>query len=506
MNRQATRAALACALVVALSGTANALHVDADGTGQVLLYPYYTVNGGQATLVTIVNSTDRTKAVAVRFRESRNGADVLRFNLYLTPNDTWTGAVVSNGATVGGAMLVTDDRSCTMPLSVGLPFSNAAYSGANRDHPMGMAALDAIERTREGFIEVIEMGLLQAGPGPTQLADEVAQGEDGVPSDCAAITTAWSAPAGGWRIDHAANIDLPTGGLSGSAAIVDVADGTMIAYTATALGQFYSNEAAPGALHWSASADLPDLRQADNGDGTVVVSLPANDDAPAVDETLPAGSPFPDAVSLALLRYALGNEYETSPEIAGATEWVITLPTKRAYTNTTAMGLADPPFLDYFRDDGESCDVLNPFFYDRAAREPGQIFCPPLVPCDRFVALCGSANVMSFNQPQVAGASGPSTILAADHAADFETRDPESLRLFQQGHAMMRFGNPGSTTPIYRMTLPSGAVYEGLPGIGFAVTRAVNAAARPGVLASYADARRHHGVVRLHTSPSLDSE
>ena len=65
------------------AGSAQAANLSSDGTGQVLLFPYYTVQGNNETLLTIVNTTDKGKAVKVRFREAFNSREVLGFNLYL---------------------------------------------------------------------------------------------------------------------------------------------------------------------------------------------------------------------------------------------------------------------------------------------------------------------------------------------------------------------------------------------------------------------------------------
>ena len=56
-------------------------------------------SGGNAfnTYVSVVNTTDVVKVVKVRFREGKNSREVLDFNLYLSPNDVWTGAVIPAG-------------------------------------------------------------------------------------------------------------------------------------------------------------------------------------------------------------------------------------------------------------------------------------------------------------------------------------------------------------------------------------------------------------------------
>ena len=43
-------------LAIAAMGSAQAVNLDINGRGQVLLYPYYTVNKGQQTLLSVTNT------------------------------------------------------------------------------------------------------------------------------------------------------------------------------------------------------------------------------------------------------------------------------------------------------------------------------------------------------------------------------------------------------------------------------------------------------------------
>src|SRR5262249_16644110 len=110
-------------------GSAHAVNLSTNGMGQVLLYPYYTVNAGQQTLLTIANSTDVGKAVRVRFLEGYNGRSVLEFNLFLASNDTWTANVfkLSDAGVAGsGAGIFTHDNSCIAPRFTQGPLPNDA--------------------------------------------------------------------------------------------------------------------------------------------------------------------------------------------------------------------------------------------------------------------------------------------------------------------------------------------------------------------------------------------
>src|SRR5205085_7551037 len=114
-------AALAGLGALGATGAAQAVNVNPDGLGQVLIYPYYTTRADPAgniynSLLSVVNSTSSAKAVKVRFLEGKNSREVLDFNLYLSPRDVWVAGIVGAGAAAGGgAGIYTNDKSCTTP-------------------------------------------------------------------------------------------------------------------------------------------------------------------------------------------------------------------------------------------------------------------------------------------------------------------------------------------------------------------------------------------------------
>jgi len=116
-------------MAVTGASAAHAVHVNTDGLGEVLLYPYYTVQNDFVTAVHVVNTTDQAKAVKVRFLEGRNSQEVLDFNLYLSPFDVWTGTVVPDAT--NGAKLISTDASCIAPNQLpagGQGFRNFQFS------------------------------------------------------------------------------------------------------------------------------------------------------------------------------------------------------------------------------------------------------------------------------------------------------------------------------------------------------------------------------------------
>jgi hypothetical protein len=496
MKRNSLTTALLAGLAGAagLATTAHAVNINPDGLGQVLIYPYYTVENSQQTVISVVNTTNRVKAVKVRFLEGRNSKEVLDFNLYLSPFDVWT-AAITGGAT-GPGNLATNDTSCTVPLNVNLPFVNYAYTGTNRDHPTAAAALlSSLERTREGHIEMIEMGLLQSGTASTQLAEEATHLATRIPLNCQALVNAWRS-GGGWALNGQANIDLPSGGLFGAGAIVDVAAGTEAAYAADAVEGFYSNTTAPGALHASPGTTDPDLRDADNGGGIATSNVFANNGSAVLSEDYPVGLTVPNAVSTVFMHDAIYNEYNTEAGIGAASEWVITFPTKRYYVDVTLPADVILPFTDPFRDDGSSCDPISFTYYDREEQVPGVLpedvipSPPPPDPEILVPALCYEAQVLTFNQSQVANGTGDSSVLGSTYAFNIDLFAEDTSTTFDAGWAVIDFDSP-LTAGEDNFLPATNRTYIGLPVTGFLASKFVNAAAQAGVLANYSGTFKH---------------
>ena len=154
-------AALAGLGALGVAGAAQAVSVNPDGLGQALIYPYYTVRDAASpwrrinSLLSVVNSTASAKAVKVRFLEGRNSREVLDFNLYLSAKDVWTAAIIPTAGRCRHLhqRQVLHDADGVVQRRVADPFVNFAYSGSNDDK-----AGTSLDRTREGYVEIIEMG------------------------------------------------------------------------------------------------------------------------------------------------------------------------------------------------------------------------------------------------------------------------------------------------------------------------------------------------------------
>jgi hypothetical protein len=306
---------LAAAVVAAFSApAAEAVYLNADGQGQALIFPYYTVRDGRGgtfnTYLSVVNPTADVKALRLRFREGRNGKSVGDVNLYLGPNDVWTAAMVPNGA---GTTVLSIDRSCTDPLvgdgSAGravFALSNATFSGANDD-----GAGTGLDRTREGYVEVLEMAVLSGG---------------------SAAATKWSGLTSpscvGLGAVPAGDTSVPTGGLSGSLTLINVADGSDYSVNATALDEVFTRP-----LWRPASDGYPALSAAEVSPVSTVVA-----NGGAYRSEWSSGL---DAVNAALMADSFVTEYVLDAATRSATEFVMTFPTRPL---SIGSGGARPPF------------------------------------------------------------------------------------------------------------------------------------------------------------------
>jgi len=194
------RAPLAAAVTAALIGLGSAVNtVDAatfslTGTGQVLVLPYYTVNGGWITTFNILNTSDKTLAVKVRFHEKKNSRDVLDFNIVMSPHDAWTGYVKDSP---DGPQIFTDDKTCTSPRVInGVTASTVAYTG-----PFDDTGGTTPQRMRDGYVELLLMGVAPAGAEDNPNLNDHTQNTvpqnaahiNGIPLDCGLVDKAFIA-------------------------------------------------------------------------------------------------------------------------------------------------------------------------------------------------------------------------------------------------------------------------------------------------------------------------
>jgi hypothetical protein len=502
---------LAVSTSACLAFPAQAVRLSNDGRGEVLLFPYYTVNSGNQTLISIVNSTDRGKATRLFFREGRNSRVVMELSIYLAPFDVWTGSVFSVSP-LGSANLMTTDHSCTVPalrsnaslpqLSNGnpyAPFSNTAYTGANND-----AGPDDIVRTREGHFELIEMGEVTNVTRASLTA--LTHQANGFPANCTQLEQAW-APGGYWQANSLIDMAPPGGGLYGSAFYVDALGGTMQAVVADAIENFSDR-----ILHDQPGVGRPTLADANTSGPSTAPYVNAD----VFVDGLPVRLVYPleqaiDAVSAVLMADEIHNEFVTRGIADGASEWVVTFPTKHFYTDRVDVQ-AIAPFTNVFSaiygNAGSAPAYISAAAWTRGGvraacivpyyeGECGVVFSPPPPPPQ----LAWATNVIGFNQPTFPTAD---TAIFGSRLSDFiEVQGTEGSDPFETLHEvalrMLLWRETHGDAISQQQLRPDifGRRLRGLPVQGFWVASYTNGQLVPGVLSNYSEAVRHQSRASL---------
>jgi hypothetical protein len=435
-TRKALYAAIAGVAAVGVASTAEAVNVSADGLGQVLIYPYYTVRNNASglpynTLFSVVNTTGSVKAVKVRFREGRNSVEVLDFNVFLSPYDVWTATVTPTAD--GGGQISTTDKSCTIPSFVSgvpVPFRTVLFESTD----------NAASRTSEGYFEIFEMS---TEVGTTA---KNATHVSGVPP--CGITDAQA------RVDAAP----ATGGLFGGVIIVNPAGGGAFSQAATALANFnpllgYQDSGGPSPQYVDADP-VSNVIQ----DGTLYSSVWANGN---------------DAVTAALLGNAVTNEYVLETGTKSQTSWIITMPTKYAYVN--GVGAPIRPFTKTYVSVTGSCEPTFAVVFNREEAAPQVVtigdFSPP-TPQAPGPTICFEATSVNFNGGNIFGSANSKTLTTA-FTSGWSTFAFNDLGIFTPPAPAVHSMTPGTNNTVSfdlaaGTTSNSTVTYFGLPVVGFA--------------------------------------
>ncbi|QTR51526.1 hypothetical protein [Candidatus Thiothrix anitrata] len=490
-NKIAISVAVGILGVAGVMTSAQAVHVNPDGTGQVLLFPYYNARDGYVTNINIVNSTDQTKAVKIRFREGKNSQDVLDFNIYMSPEDVWTGSV-QPGVGIDGkskvAAISTSDRSCTLPILVDCKVGECV----SKPQPftgIGVAPDD----TREGYVEVIEMGVVT----DKTVADGVLH-TNGTPNNCKVLEAAWQyqdksplgildkndVPVGifakGAGSADAEGISAPTGGLFGSSAIINIGEGSAFAVDPIAIDNYSTAPQHHRADHTEQYL-LPSLASGNvttssvmihNAGGTQLVQTTWDTTAKDTCQDasgIPCGiNPYP--IAHVLLAPHLMNEYFLDPAFGydGHTDWVVSFPMKKHGIHAGAQ------------------DITATFengIFDREEGRPAAVaggdldfgFSPPagggIDAVDQTSKLLREVNVLSFKSTAQSEAALSRTVMSSLEAQHI------SVGPFVYGWARLSFpgydlsaGNPqGKGYGVTPANYTAGSnIYKGVPAVGAA--------------------------------------
>jgi hypothetical protein len=451
-TKKSLHIALAGLGTLGLAGAADAVMVNPNGLGQVLIYPYYTVrapayafaNAQYNTLLSIVNTTNSTKSVKVRFREGKASAEVLDFNVFLSPQDMWTAAVEPSAD--GGAQIETMDTSCTIPDfkdGVPVPFRTSAYEGdAVKD--------DSLGRLTEGYFEVFEMATYDA---KSTVAINSLHSK-GVPKDCTAVTDS----------NGLSEALPPQGGLSGGATLINVLTGDAFTEDATALIGFTNQ-----AIYSNTGVDTPNFANAFPPVGAAVGSTGLILTGIYNTATLDPEK----AVAMSLQKQSVINEFVLEASTLSGTDWVLTFPGKHAHIDPAGKADSIPPYTGKLGTKG-ACDpaVLTTYNREEGKITPsGPDFSPsPGIP---GFNLCWESNIISFKNST---ASNIANVLGSGNSYTVGTGFTSGWGVVTYDKTLINVATTAYAYDPMAAIAPATAstTFSGLPTIGFAVQTFVN--------------------------------
>ena len=467
------QALCAAGLVSAVSvADANTLQLSQEGAGEVLIFPYYTTRNGTLSFISLVNQTTSGKALRLRVRESYGGRPVAELNVFLSPKDVWTAAIVPSGE---GAAIISNDKSCTFPAisgnASGLVFSKANFVN---DTPVTLPA--TLDRLREGTIEVIEMAAVS---NLTALGRDIVH-VSGVPP-CKIVADASSAPV-------QSTLSAPSGGVVGSMSFINVNDGLSVSYNATGINGFWkTGPGAPVPTIAPVTAATPDLTSGANTTVTVT------------DEGKTYVSTFArsiDAVSALFMASSVNAEYGYTTDGIISSNLVMAFPTKAYYIHapqsTFPTGPITPPvpFQRTFSPEvATACDdgQLSSTDREEFVGATYQDFTPRLYSGPNWCGVtyvAGFSIVVNPNSNFVAPPSGPFNSPRIDIRQVTQNQGQVVVPVGKEGgHLSITATNPNAfLTPISssvlarsattgEMTLTAaGHTYYGLPMLGFSLS------------------------------------
>ena len=272
------------------------LHVNPGGLGDALIFGYYNARNS-INLIRIVNTDTQNGVIGkLRFREGEYSEEVLDFLICLSPGDQFTAWVVDPellGLGAGPALfvkgdaadnltgfLIGDDDTVTVPDQTSWDSVYFKYSAT------GAADTVSMDDTKEGYFEFIATAGVDAG-GHTGWTNIIGSGSDG--SDACAEF------AGNPPVED--RTDTPNS-LMGSVFMINwnTFFASTFAYDATPLANF----------------------------ATIIGGVSTTTDAPLWDDAT-AGL---NGVNYVLTKKDLYGMYDVETYIGGATDYIVTFPTK----------------------------------------------------------------------------------------------------------------------------------------------------------------------------------
>jgi hypothetical protein len=399
-------------------------------------------------------------------------------------------------------------------------FTGEAYDGEPPLDPndtVEETAAKAQDRVREGYVEIIEMGVVDDDFAfdddfnPEFWATHDQSDDPPTPNNCSAINAAW-ATGGPWRADARdafPDVAEPSA-LFGGITLVNVNEGTAASYDAIALDSFLNGEdlvdtdpefRVNGTLHEGPGSLSPSLASADSvssvfDQGGVVTS---NWDFTNDVITQPGAQ----AVSAVFMRNNVYNEFVSGGIADARTAAVLTFPTKKFHVGTDDPLVTSPddhnfgpPFTNDFSLGG-ACEIVGLTAFGREEEEQREDLDFSPSPPTASNSFCWEVNIVTFNASDaVASRLAVNINTVSDQGwvrynfADIASSNfPPSDRAFGYG------GGTGAQDG-HTMVSDEGDVYHGLPVIGFAIQEFVNGTLDDGNLLSNYDNLFNHSYGR----------
>ena len=459
------------------AGAASAqLAVNESGTGHMLLVPYYTAQDGNMSVFHVVNTdTTNGKALKVRFRGASNSDDVLDFQVFMSPGDVWTAAVVKGANDV--ASLVTADGTCTLPAIA----KNTPVSFVQDRLPADMPAADKANNTREGYVEIFNMADIDSSKqavyggvgntipvnaplytaikhvnGVAPCSDSVLQGTLATGAGTPGLLPPTDGLMGSWYI-----INVPqTTTFSGAANAIIATGATRNVFSPQSTGAATLPSADPlfkSAILTAQNYDVPDL-------STPYLAATTLDQAGADAQAA--------ALTAALAQTSVINQFSTDTSVTAKTDWVFSMPTRRynvaanyaVKSTDAAYRVYNAAVGSYFTAGnttvnaaGQIClSSINQTFFDREETfaTSGAVFSPGNV---TRLPLCGEVSVLSFASGSVLGASVAASTSGATYANGWGRVNFAAPGVPVLGASFQKVSNPNARAGIsgnYGITWP----------------------------------------------------
>ena len=469
---------------------ASALELSPSGIGHILVVPYFTTQGANASLLNIVN-TDQVngKAVKLRYRGASNSDDVFDITVYLSPGDIWTANVSASGAI---SALTTNDTSCTIP-------SAAAIRNAGGLFGTTRVLNNAAAETREGYIEILNMADIPVAT--TGIYPAIKHNAAGVAPCTAATMNAQAVDltfAAGANNPANRGYSWPTGGLMANWTIVNVGDRASFSGEAVAVRANVGAGGVSGAgnLVWFPQTNASVVYPAGDATAVAVAGLTAdpllrlpsfaarvnNQDFPDLSTpyvTTAAGFVGAEAdtqatnLANALATTHVTNEFLTGGAAQFATDWVLSMPTRRYavaldYAAIPGFGrlINNVGVNTHFNIAGATPNTALNATGTRACVVPGATM-------SGFDHEENTSAGFSISPSPVLELCGETTVLSWNNAGAAASRVLSAGLAYQNVNPTDGVGNP-IASGWARMGL-AGSTGAGIPVIGFAASKAQGA-------------------------------